>query len=368
MKYEQPLKKILSHTRPYWDRDDTRQSVRSAFIKTLQCRTAALGAEIYASEDEELILYHTCKSPTCPSCGHRRNIQWLRERRAALPNVIYKGITFTMPKELWPLFRDNPRLARALSALAAKVIQTRMSAKYGLQIGVIAILHTFNGKLEFNSHVHAMMTGGGLRESSDTWVLSVYHDCIPLMKAWRTAVIKLLRVAMQTGELGTTMTVDQLLGLLNHQEKRSWIIKVQSLKDKTHFLRYAGRYVRRPPIAQRRIIRVDERNVVFWFKDKKLRRRGEMTCSLEDFIDHWSQHVPERYQHAVRNFGLFAPRALGQTSAAIFAILGQRRRPRPKARTWAASIERDFNRDPLLDRTGKRMKRIRRIAPKSLGS
>ena len=367
MKYEQPLKKILTHTRPYWEQDDTRRSVRLAFIKTLQCRTAALGAEIYASKNEELILYHTCKSPTCPSCGHRRNIQWLRERWAALPNVIYKGITFTMPKELWPLFRDSPKLARALPALAAKVIQTRISAKYGLQIGVIAILHTFNGKLEFNSHVHAMITGGGLRESSDTWVPSVYHDCIPLMKAWRTAVIKLLRVATQTGELGTTMTVDQLLGLLSHQGKRSWIIKVQSLKDRTHFLRYAGRYVRRPPIAQHRIIRIDKRNVVFWFKDKTLRRRGEMKYSLEDFIDHWSQHVPEHYQHAVRNFGLFSPRALGQTSAGVFAILGQRRRPRPRARGWAASIEKDFNHDPLLDRTGKRMTWVRRIAPEVSG-
>jgi len=54
-----------------------------------------------------------------------------------------------------------------------------------------------------------------------------------------------------------------------------------------------------------------------------------------------------------RDGGGLSPRSLGRTSAAIFGILGQRRRPRPKARNWAASIERDFNRDPLLDRTGK---------------
>lgn len=68
-----------------------------------------------------------------------------------------------MPDVLWPLFRDNPPLAKALSALAAEVIQARMSAKYGLRVGVIAILHTFNGELKFNSHVHTMVTGGGLR-------------------------------------------------------------------------------------------------------------------------------------------------------------------------------------------------------------
>src|ERR1039457_2646959 len=86
--------------------------------------------------------------------------------------------------------------------------------------------------------------------------------------------------------------------------------------------------------------------------------------TLEEFIDRWAQHIPERYQHAVRSFGLFAPRALRQTSAAIFAILGQERRPRPKPRPWADSLKRDFGQDPLLDQTGKRMKWVRRLAPK----
>lgn len=122
----------------------------------------------------ELILYHPCKSRACPSCGYRANVQWLRERWAALPDALYKGITFTMPNQLWPLFRDNPPLAKALSALAADLIQARVSANCGLRVGVIAILHTFNGKLEFNSHVHAMVTGGGLHGSSDIWVSRVY--------------------------------------------------------------------------------------------------------------------------------------------------------------------------------------------------
>ena len=152
--------------------------------------------------------------------------------------------------------------------------------------------------------------------------------------------------------------------MLTQQEKRWWSIRIQSFEDKGHFLQYAGRYVRRPPIAQRRIMWIGERTVRFWFKDKKQCRRGEVQCSLEEFIHRWSQHIPERYQHAVRSFGLFAPRALSQTSAAIFAILGQERKPRPKPRRWADSIKRDFGHDPLLDRTGRRMKWVRRLPPK----
>jgi hypothetical protein len=365
MKYHEPLKKILTQTRPYWDRDEVSLKVRRAFAKATQCRTAELGAEVFASENQELTLWHTCKSRACPSCGYRANVQWLRERWAALPDALYKGITFTMPNQLWPLFRHNPPLAKALSALAAEVIKARLSAKYGLRPGVIAILHTFNGKLEYNSHVHTMVTGGGLHGSADIWVAQVYYDRDALMEAWRRAVIALLRAALRAGQLRTEMTVDQTQEMLGEQEKRWWSVKIQSFEDKRHFLQYAGRYVRRPPIAQRRITWIGHRTVRFWYKDKKVRRRSEVQYSLEEFIDRWAQHIPERYQHAVRTFGLFAPRALGQTSAAIFAILGQKRKPRPKPRRWADSVKRDFGRDPLLDHTGKRMKWARRINSKA---
>jgi hypothetical protein len=368
MKYQEPVKKILAQTRPYWDRDQMNPAARRVFAKAMLCRTAELGAEVYSSENQELILYHTCKSRACPSCGHRANVQWLRERWAALPRAPYKGITFTMPDILWPFFRDNPSLTRALPALAAEVIRARVGVRYGLRVGVIAILHTFNGRLEFNSHVHTMVTGGGLHWSSNTWVPRVYYDQDRLMKAWQKAVIALLRSALRASQLQTELTADQMGDLLNHLERCWWSIKIQSFEDKWHFLQYAGRYVRRPPIAQRRITWIGKRTVKFWYRDKKLRRRAEVHCALEEFIDRWAQHIQGHYQHAVRSFGVFAPRALSETSAAIFAILGQERKPRPTPRRWADSIKRDFARDPLLDHTGKRMKWTRRIKAKALNT
>jgi hypothetical protein len=365
VKYKDPLKLILSRTIPHWDREGSRSAVAWAYGRALQCRTAALGGEAYSSENQELIVYHTCKSRACPSCGYRANVQWLRERWAALPDALYKGITFTMPDLLWSFFRDNPPLARALPALAAGVIRAQVGVRHGLRVGVIAILHTFNGRLEFNSHVHSMVTGGGLHESSDIWEPRVYYDRDRLMKAWQRAVIALLRAALRAGQLRTELTAGQMGDLLTHLERCWWSIKIQAFEDKWHFLQYAGRYVRRPPIAQRRITWIGKRTVRFWYKDKKLHRRVEVECSLEEFVDRWAQHIPERYQHAVRDFGLFAPRALGQTSAAVFAILGQKRRQRPKPRPWADSIKRDFGRNPLLDHKGEEMKWARRLAPRA---
>ena len=363
MKYRGPLKQILTRGRSHWDQPSARPAVRQAFLKALQCRTPELGAEIYSSVDQKLILYHPCKSRACPSCGYRAMVQWLRERWAALPDDIYKGVTLTMPDLLWPLFHDNPHLARALPALAANSIRIRLTARYGVQIGVIAILHTFNGQMKFNSHVHTMITGGGLVGSG--WLSRVYYDPFQIRRAWREAVIDLLRTALRAGRLCTTMGRDDLETMLAEQERRPWRIKIQSFDERGHFLQYAGRYVRRPPIAQRRIIGNGEQAVKFWYKDKKLRRRVVVECSLHEFLDRWAQHIPDRYQHGVRNFGLFAPRSIGQTHAAVFAILEQQRRPRPKPRRWADSIKRDFGYDPLLDHRGNRMKWVGRLKPET---
>jgi hypothetical protein len=182
------------------------------------------------------------------------------------------------------------------------------------------------------------------------------------MKAWRNGILNLLRTALRAGQLRTKMTNDQVMGMLV-QEERWWSVKIQSFRSTQHFLKYAGRYLRRPPIAQCRIIDVTSDSVTFWTKDKRLECRVPVTYSLAEFVDLWAQHILDRYQHAVRYFGLLAPRALGSTSAAIFAILGQERKPRPKRIPWAVSIRRDFGWDPLLDSKGNRMKFVRRLRP-----
>jgi hypothetical protein len=70
-----------------WDCDNFRPSVREAFAKVVACGTEALGAEVFASEDEERVVYHTCKSRACPSCGHQATRAWQRDQWRELPDV-----------------------------------------------------------------------------------------------------------------------------------------------------------------------------------------------------------------------------------------------------------------------------------------
>jgi Putative transposase/Transposase zinc-binding domain len=364
MTYKDPLKKILEQTRWYWDHEGVRPDVRTAFRKVLQCRTPALGAEVFASHNGELTVYHTCKSRACPSCGHWATMKWQHERQVALPSVLYRGITFSMPDALWRVFRENRSLAEALPALAAGAIKALITAKYQLRAGIIAILHTFNGRLGFNSHVHTMVTAGGWQVSSRTWVHAVLYTRGMLMPLWRSAVLGLLRAALRAGVLTTEMKYEEMEAILVEQE-RWWSVKVQPLDTTKHFLQYAGRYALRPPIAQRRISYIGDGIVQFSSKDKKLGRSVEVQCSIEEFIDSWSQHIPKRYQHAIRYFGVFAPRAVSQTFDAIFSAISHKRQPKPKPPRWADSLKQSFGHDPLLDQTGQLRHWARRLAPQA---
>jgi hypothetical protein len=82
------------------------------------------------------------------------------------------------------------------------------------------------------------------------------------------------------------------------------------------FLRYAGRYIRRPPIAQPRIVKIADGEVHFMRKDLKLKKWVMSFYSLKDFVLTLADHVPDRYCHGIRYFGLLAPSAKGRTALA----------------------------------------------------
>jgi hypothetical protein len=158
MRYQQPLKQILNATREQWDRAEMRPVVRENFEKVILCRTSALGAEVYTSETEEKVVPHTCKSRSCPSCGHRGTLLWQREQWAALPDVPYVGINFTMPDVLWPIFRENHHLLHDLPTLAGAIIKQYMKIRQGVRVLIMVVPHTFGRRLNFNSHLHILVS------------------------------------------------------------------------------------------------------------------------------------------------------------------------------------------------------------------
>ena len=355
---------ILIIGREHWDHDGYDPNARRVFRRALQCKTPALGRRVYASENEEREFCNTCKSlVACTSCGHWATTQWQRERECALPDGRYLCITFTMPKTLWPLFAANPRLCRKLAQIAARVIGSYARVRKGAEVGVIPVLQTFNGKLEFNAHVHTLVTAGDLRTASKQGPSSIFFDGYELRGSWQRLVIALLRGALEVGQLKSGMPRDLVERLLRAEEKRTWYSTHVQADEKEHFLSYGGRYVRRPPFAEQRILDTADGFVCFRYKDKQTNRRETVQCTVEEFIDRWAQHIPGRYRHTVRYFGSFAPRRWPQVAAAVFTLIGKQQRQRPKRLPWVVGVQELGGENPLVDSKGQPMKFVRHKAP-----
>jgi hypothetical protein len=218
-----------------------------------------------------------------------------------------------MPDVLWPIFRQNRHLLHDLPKLGAAVIQQWARLKCGVRAPIMVIPHTFGGGLNFNSHLHILVSAGGLQQSEGRWVNSLVfdedRDKGKLMRMWRFAVITYLRAVLAAKLLTSDLSPGNLRTALKKQYERWWSIDIDHFASKKHFLRYAGRYVRRPPIAQYRFVKVTDREVRFWTKDKIQKRRVNISCTPEEFVATLAEHVPDLTDTRFDTSVYWAPRA-----------------------------------------------------------
>jgi hypothetical protein len=359
----EPIKQILIDTRTSWDHSSMRPDAREYFNRMIECRTPALGWQIYASDTEEMRVYHTCKAKPCPSCGYRATLQWQREQRSQLPDGEYAGVVFTMPKELWPIFKENRRLLHDLPTIGAEVILQWMKEKYGVQPLILVVQHTFGRHLNFYPHLHMLVSAGGLSESKGRWIGGLSLNPVAFVRMWTYGVITYLRRALKAGILKSALKDWELRGILTTQYERRWHVNLDRHISKRHFLGYAARYIRRPPIAQHRFQEINGPVVKFWTKDTKTKEIVLDELRKEEFVKILADHVLDKYQHSVRYYGLLAPRSKSRAFAVVFALLGKKRRPRPRRSSWADLIRESFGRNPLIDSRGQPMQYVGRHCP-----
>lgn len=129
-----------------------------------------------------------------------------------------------------------------------------MKVSFGVRVLIVVVPHTFGRNLSFHPHLHILVSAGGLHEPQGCWI-PIAFDKATLMAVWRFAVINYLGEAVQAKVLKSGLSREEVNVVLETQYRRQWIIHIAHFKSKRQFLRYAGRYVRRPPIAQQRTIR-----------------------------------------------------------------------------------------------------------------
>jgi hypothetical protein len=111
--------------------------------------------------------------------------------------------------------------------------------------------------------------------------------------------------------------------LFNKLGRVKWHVQIEpAYAHATGVAKYLGRYLRRGPIAEQRIVGYDGGRVTIAYAHPD--KHGQPTFSLPAaaFIRRLLSHVPAKGTHLVRAYGLFHPTCRGKLDAAR-AHLGQ---------------------------------------------
>jgi len=359
------LRRILIANRSLWDCESTKAHIRRNFQKVIDCRTRALGAVVYdTASGERMLRYNTCKCRSCPSCGYWSTIRWQAKVAAFLPDTNFCNVVFTMPPEFWKIFKMNKHLLHDLPAIGAGVLQDWAMDKFGAEIAALVFCHTFGYALEFKPHLHILVSSTGLRARGSKLVRALYFPRDMIRERWRASLLQYVAQALKEGKLSTDLSSLEFADLLEENRYRWWNVGSEANVPKFRVVKYLSRYLRRLPIAESHIEYFNNNQVRIWTKDTKEHRQVAVDLSDRELINRISDHQWEHYQHAVRYFGLLAPRSINTRLRLFLRCLGQVCRNRPRQLRWADSIRKHYLRDPLLSKNGERYFQVGVLPPK----
>src|ERR1700687_1807660 len=139
------------------------------------CRSAALGGHLEQCNScgHQRPAYNSCRNRHCPKCQSLARAQWLEDRQAELLPVGYFHVVFTVPQEIAAIAYQNKEVVYGiLFRAAAETLRTIAADPKHLdvEIGFLAILHSWGQNLLFHPHLHCMVPGGGVAPDGSRWM------------------------------------------------------------------------------------------------------------------------------------------------------------------------------------------------------
>ena len=336
-------------------KDRIRPVVIENITKILACGTNDMGFAKYRCSNEGCghtkTIAFSCKSRFCPTCGKKTTDQWIAKMQQTLPDTPWQHVTFTMPAQLWLIFKMNRTfLLKQLSRITASTL-LNVAKKKNILPGIFTALHTFGRDLKWNCHVHLSITMGGL-SSDHSQYKKLYFDKYAVEPQWRYQIITLLRdhyEIIQLPKHTKQICPDKSYfnRFLNQQYRKTWIVHfAKPSKDHFHNIRYLGSYIKRPPISMSRLKHYDGTDVRFQYFDHKTKNNKFEKLDSFTFIKKFIQHIPEKHFRMINYYGFLANRVRGQLLPKVRDLLGQTVGDIPKI-THADLLQKSFGIDPL---------------------
>jgi hypothetical protein len=77
-------------------------------------------------------------------------------------------------------FKQNRHLLHDLPTLGSETVLQWMKDKFGIRPLILVVQHTFGRHLNFNPHLHMLVSAGGLSESESRWIGGVFLNPVGL--------------------------------------------------------------------------------------------------------------------------------------------------------------------------------------------
>jgi len=289
------------------------------------CRTAALGEFVQQCDhcSHQVVEYKSCRNRHCPKCHSRERDQWLAGRVEELLPVTYSHVIFTLPHELNPLALQNPRVIYGILFRAVAEALLEMAAdpkRLGARLGFLAVLHTWNQRLEHHPHVHCVVPAGGLSPDGQRWISTRKKDFFlpvkPLSQLFRRKFLTYLKEAFAEGRLGFYGSLRELAHPARFEDwveslkQKEWVAHVKPpFGGPEQVLRYLARYTHRVAISNGRLLSLQEGLVRFRWRDSKDHNQiKEMSLDAVEFIGRFLLHVLPCGFVKIRHFGFLSNR------------------------------------------------------------
>ncbi len=257
---------------------------------------------------EQRVVPHSCGHRNCPHCQHHESQAWIeRQLRRQLP-ASYFMLTFTVPAELRELaWRHQSWFYAKLFECAWETVNTFSHNDKKLQgnAGAVAMLHTHSRRLDYHPHVHLVMPAAALDEGRKLWRTKCAkasngsgHDKPYLFNHKALAKVfraKLLAAIMQEGLA------------LPARLPEKWVVDCKCVGSGEKALVYLGRYLYRGVIQEKDILRCEDGQVSFRYRDAKSGKMQVRTLDGAAFLWLLLQHVLPKGFRRARNFGFLHP-------------------------------------------------------------
>ena len=335
------LADVLRQAKPHLADGPFTFHVRAVLAKIALCRTGQYGYAKMACSSCGLEEWRPrgCGLRHCPTCGQTRAEAWIEDRKLDMLDCPYFQLVFSLPPALAALTLANQKHLYNLffSAVRETLVELATDPAHlgGIPQALLA-LHTWNGRLDYFVHIHALMAGGAYDPVEDRWIPSKHPDFLFPVEVLATLVRGKFLDGLKRLYANGLLDLDQP-GVQHLQRSVTWGRFIDQLY-KTPFytyvekaiagpelvIEYLGQYLQRAGLSNRRILSIQGGEVTFLCKDRKKKQSTTghypRTLPLNAFVDLYAKHILPRGFHRIRFVGLWSGRHKNLLPSAKHAV------------------------------------------------